>query len=103
MVLVSLAVAESVQVVGILLVFTLMVAPAATAMHLSSKITTAVAFSVLLALGEAWLGLVLAYYTNWPASFWITFLGAACYLMAWGYSSPRRHAISRSAPITPAA
>jgi zinc/manganese transport system permease protein len=72
--------------VGILLVFTLMVAPAATAMHLSSKISTAVALSVLLALGEAWIGLVLAFYTDWPASFWITFLGAGCYLIAWSLS-----------------
>lgn len=94
MVLVSLAVAESVQVVGNLLVFTLMVAPAATAMHLTSKIRTAVALSVLLALGEALLGVVLAFYTDWPARFWITFLGAACYLTAWGLSE-RTHSIGK--------
>lgn len=90
MVLVGLAVAESVQVVGILLVFTLMVAPAATAMHLTSKIGSALALSVILALAEAWIGLVLAYYTDWPASFWITLLGAACYLAAWALSRQLR-------------
>ena len=32
--------------------------------------------------GEAWLGLVLAYITDWPTSFWITMLGGAVYLVA---------------------
>ena len=32
-----------------------------------------------LALAEAWLGIALAYYTDWPTSFWITALSAAVY------------------------
>ena len=97
MVLVAVAVAESVQVVGILLVFSLMVAPPATAMLLTHRVSTGVALSVLLALFEAWVGLVLAFYTNWPTSFWITFLGAAAYLAAWGVSVWRQqHEAGRS-------
>jgi zinc/manganese transport system permease protein len=90
MVLVGLAVAESVQVVGILLVFSLMVAPPATALQLTDRISSGVALTVLLALGEAWLGLALAFYTDWPTSFWITLLGALAYLAAWGASAARR-------------
>ncbi len=89
MVLVGLAVAESVQVVGILLVFSLMVAPPATAMLLTRRVSTGVALSVLLALLEAWSGLTLAFYTNWPTSFWITLLGGAAYLAAWAISVVR--------------
>jgi zinc/manganese transport system permease protein len=94
MVLVALAVAESVQVVGILLVFSLMVAPPATALHLTDGIAAGVGLSVVLALAEAWLGLTLAFYTDWPASFWITLLGAAAYLAAWAASGPRRRLVS---------
>lgn len=84
MILVALAVAESVQVVGILLVFSLMVAPPATAMLLTRHISTGIALAILLALAQAWIGLVLAYYTNWPTTFWITLLGAFAYLSANG-------------------
>ena len=38
-----------------------------------------VALSVLLALFEAWLGIALAYYTDWPSSFWITALSGLAY------------------------
>lgn len=82
MLLVALAVAESVQVVGILLVFSLMVAPPATAMRLTRHISTGVALSVALALAQAWAGLTLAYHTNWPTTFWITVLGGGSYLAA---------------------
>lgn len=30
--------------------------------------------------------------TDWPASFWITFLGAACYLAAWEFAHQRPRA-----------
>lgn len=82
MLLVALAVAESVQVVGVLLVFTLMVAPPAAAMRLTRHISTGVVLSIGLALTQAWIGLVLAYYTGWPTTFWITLLGAGFYLAA---------------------
>ena len=35
----------------------------------------------LLALAEAWGGITLAFYTDWPSSFWITALSAAAYLL----------------------
>jgi zinc/manganese transport system permease protein len=33
-----------------------------------------------LALAQAWGGLTLAYYTDWPTSFWITALSGLVYL-----------------------
>ena len=38
--------------------------------------------SAVLALAEAWLGITLAFYTDWPSSFWITALSAGVYLLA---------------------
>jgi zinc/manganese transport system permease protein len=79
--LVALGVAECAQVVGILLVFTLMVGPAASAQRLTTRIWTGIPLSLSLALAEAWLGLALAYETDWPATFWITALSSGIYLL----------------------
>ncbi|MCQ8278449.1 metal ABC transporter permease [Acetobacteraceae bacterium KSS8] len=82
--LVALATAGCAQIIGVLLVFTLMVAPAATAQRLSGRLGIGVgmALSAALALLQGWGGLVLAYETDWPASFWITALSGACYGLA---------------------
>jgi len=77
--IVALATAACAQIVGVLLVFTLMVGPAAAAQNLTSRIGRGIAVAAGLALAQAWGGLTLAYYTNWPTSFWITALSAAVY------------------------
>ncbi|HET7879277.1 MAG TPA: metal ABC transporter permease [Acetobacteraceae bacterium] len=79
--IVALAVAESVQIVGVLLVFALMVGPAAAAQRLTTRFWAGIALSVALALAEAWAGLALAYATDWPTSFWITTLSGGAYLL----------------------
>ncbi len=77
--IVALTVAECTQIVGVLLVFTLMVGPAAAAGRWTSRLGRGVALAAILALAEAWTGVTLAYYTDWPTSFWITALSAAVY------------------------
>ena len=85
--IVAVAVAECAQIVGVLLVFTLMVGPAAAAMNLTRRLAAAVALSAGLALAEAWGGLTLAYYTDWPTSFWITALSG---MVFFGAAAARR-------------
>ncbi len=80
--IVALAVAECAQIVGVLLVFALMVGPAAAAQQITSRFAAGIVVAVLFALAEAWLGLTLAFYTDWPASFWITALSSGVYLLA---------------------
>lgn len=80
--LVALAVAQSIQIVGVLLVFTLMVGPPAAAQLLTNRLGAGVALAAALALGQAWLGITLAFYTDWPTSFWIAALSALVYLLA---------------------
>jgi zinc/manganese transport system permease protein len=75
----ALAVAACTHIVGVLLVFTLMVGPAAAAQNLSTRLSTALLLAALVALAQAWLGVTLAFYTDWPTSFWITALAALVY------------------------
>lgn len=75
----ALAVAACTQIVGVLLVFTLLVGPAAAAQNVSTRLSTGVILAASFALFEAWLGITLAYHTDWPTSFWITTLSAAVY------------------------
>jgi zinc/manganese transport system permease protein len=79
---VGLTTAESAQIVGVLLVFALMVGPAAAAQRFVRSIGTGVILSAALALLEAWLGITLAYYTDWPSSFWIVTLSVAVYVLS---------------------
>jgi zinc/manganese transport system permease protein len=82
--IVALAVSESAQIVGILLVFSLMVGPPATAQLLVTGLWSGMALSAGLALAEAWLGIATAYYTDWPVSFCIAMLSALGYFAARG-------------------
>ncbi len=75
----ALAVAACTQIVGVLLVFTLMVGPAAAAQNLTTRLSTGLTLAAVLALAQAWLGVTLAFYTDWPTSFWITVLAALVY------------------------
>ena len=80
--IVAIAVAECAQIVGVLLVFTLMVGPAAAAQNVSRRLGPGIAIAAGLALAEAWGGLTLAYDTDWPVSFWITALSGAVYFLS---------------------
>ncbi len=77
--LVALAVAQSIQIVGVLLVFTLLVGPPAAAQLFTHRLLPGVALAAALALGQAWLGIAIAYYTDLPTSFWIALLSALVY------------------------
>jgi zinc/manganese transport system permease protein len=79
LVIVAVAVSECAQIVGVLLVFTLMVGPPAAAQRLTSRLWSGIAMSAALALAEAWLGITLAFYIDWPVSFCISLLSALGY------------------------
>ncbi len=70
-VLLALTVTMAVQVVGALLLFALVVTPAATALHLTPRPGRVAAISVALALASVWLGLVLAAMLDLPPSFFV--------------------------------
>jgi zinc/manganese transport system permease protein len=98
--IVAVAVAEAVQIVGILLVFALMVGPAAAAQRLTAGVKAGVALAVLLAVAETSAGITLAYMTDAPPTFWITLLSVGVYLLTLlvpqrsGRAARRHHASS---------
>jgi zinc/manganese transport system permease protein len=79
--IVALAVSECAQIVGVLLVFTLMVGPPAAAQRVTTGLWSGLGLSAALALSEAWLGIVIAYHTDWPVSFCIAMLSALGYFI----------------------
>jgi zinc/manganese transport system permease protein len=85
----ALAVAETVQVVGVLLILTLLIVPAAAAQRLTAHPGRAVASSVLIALASTVGGLACAVYTSWPVSFFVSGLSFAAYLLARLYGRRR--------------
>jgi zinc/manganese transport system permease protein len=87
--IVALAVSECAQIVGVLLVFTLMVGPPAAAQRLTTGLWSGLSVSAALALGEAWLGITIAYHTDWPVSFCIALLSALGYFAALGLPALR--------------
>lgn len=78
----GLAVAATVQITGVLLVFALLVAPAGIARELTPRIGLGLALSVLLGLLIAWLGLGLSYYTNYSPGFFSTTLAIILFALA---------------------
>jgi zinc/manganese transport system permease protein len=74
MILLAITVSASVQVVGVLLIFALLILPAAAAQQLTAQPSHAILLAVLLAVAYVWVGLVLGFYLPYPPSFFITFL-----------------------------
>lgn len=82
MVILAIAVSESVQVVGVLLIFALIVTPAAIAERFTKRPSRGILLSALLALLFTWAGLVIGYYLPYPVSFFITTIAFWSYLLA---------------------
>jgi len=80
MAILAVAVTEAVQVVGVLLIFALIVTPAAIAIRFTCRPPRAIAIGVGLALLFTWLGLSIAYFSPHPVSFFITSLAFFTYL-----------------------
>lgn len=81
MILIAVATSIAVQVVGVLLIFALMVTPAAIAQRTARRPLQGICLSVLIALAVTWFGLFLSYYLPYPVSFFITSTVFVVYLV----------------------
>ena len=79
LVLLGLAVAAIAQIVGVLLTFALLVAPAATAQLLTVRLRLSLALAVAIAVVETWAALTLSYFTNVALGFAITTIALVLY------------------------
>ena len=110
LVLLGVAAGGTSQITGSLLVFALLVAPAAAATRLTAQPAAGVALSIMLALLITWMGEAFAFFSPYPIGFWVTTLGFAAFLLATAYrgiadriarhppiASPPRRVLSGSA------
>lgn len=103
LVLIALTVAESVQVVGALLVLALLVMPAAIAQRWTTRPYRGLFLAAALGVAFTWIGLTIGYFEPYPVSFFITTLAVGTYfatllwqqLRTWSMrSTPRREPAS---------
>ena len=85
LVLLAVAAAGTSQVTGSLLVFALLVTPAAAASRLTARPALGLALSVLIAVTVTWLGEGIAFFSPYPIGFWVTTLAFAAFLLAAGF------------------
>ncbi len=90
LVVIALATAMTVPVVGALLIFSLMIGPPAAARSLTARPLLAIVLSVVLALLTVWTAIASSYLTNWPVGFFVGALGAGCYALGRGGATWRR-------------
>jgi zinc/manganese transport system permease protein len=79
--LLGLAVAATAQITGALLVFALLVTPAATAQLITARPGRGLALSIVLAFAVTWIGLGIAYFSPYPVGFWVTSLSFGLYVL----------------------
>lgn len=82
LVVLAFAATATAQVTGSLLVFALLVAPAAAAHRLTARPARGLVVSVGLAVAVTWLGEACAYWSPWPIGFWVSSFGFAAYVLA---------------------
>ena len=83
MVLLALAITMAVQAVGTLLLFALVVTPAATAIMLTPRPPAAMAVSTAISLVSVWVGVAMSAMFNLPPSFVIVTIACSVWLVVW--------------------
>jgi zinc/manganese transport system permease protein len=90
LVVIALATSLTVPVVGTLLIFSLMIGPAAAARCFTSNPTRALSLSAILAVLTVWASIACSYQSNWPIGFFVGVFGALIYA-AGRLWTPLRH------------
>jgi zinc/manganese transport system permease protein len=101
LVVLALTTTMAVPVVGSLLIFSLLISPAASARCYTSRPFRAMGISVLIALLTVWTAIAVSYLTNLPIGFFVGALGALAYAAGRALSGWRRATPSAPAPVEP--
>jgi zinc/manganese transport system permease protein len=94
----ALATAMTVPVVGALLIFSLMIGPPAAARSFTDRPLIAIVLSIGIALCIVWAAIAISFVTNWPIGFFVGTLSALCYAVGRGWAAWRRSRVSQFAP-----
>jgi zinc/manganese transport system permease protein len=98
--LLGMAVAATSQITGPLLVFALLVAPAATAQLITVRPALSLALTVVIGLLIVWLGMGIAYFSLYPAGFFITTIAFGLYLLVRALVALRARGVRARAPAS---
>ena len=90
MVLLAVTVSETTLAVGALLVFALLLLPAASAQQMTNRPSTALALAAGLSVAFTWLGIAIGFYTGYPSSVCISLLAFVSYVVVAGSNYVRR-------------
>ena len=93
-VLLALTITMAVQVVGTLLLFALVVTPAATALRITARPARVALIAVALALAAVWGGLVLSAMVDLPPSFFIVSLAVLAWVVVLAVVGRRRNRLA---------
>jgi len=88
MLLIAVATSIAVEVVGVLLIFALMVTPAAIAQRIARRPAEGILISVTVALLATWFSLFISFYLPYPVSFFITALTFTVYVLVRLFARP---------------
>ena len=92
----ALATSMTVPVVGALLMFSLMIGPAAAARYVTARPVAAMSLAVVIALVTVWTGIVVSYESDWPLGFMVGTLGAFFFLAGRAYAAVHGRRAPRS-------
>jgi zinc/manganese transport system permease protein len=90
LVVVALATAMTVPVVGALLIFSLMIGPPAAARSFTDRAAVAITLSVAIALVTVWAAIAISFVTDWPIGFFVGAFSAVWYAIGRSYAAWRR-------------
>lgn len=93
-IIVALATAMSVPVVGALLMFSLLVGPPAAARSFFPDPLRAIPLSVAFALVTVWIAIAASYYSNLPIGFFVTAMSAVLYGLGRGWFAVRSRRVA---------
>ncbi|MEC4678982.1 MAG: metal ABC transporter permease [Nitrospirota bacterium] len=91
--LISLAVVIALKAVGAILVFALLVIPAAAAQQWAKDMRSMMIYSALIGVGASWAGVLFSYWFDVPSGATIVLIAAAIFLFSVLFSGKRRGAI----------
>ncbi|PWT78616.1 MAG: metal ABC transporter permease [Chloroflexi bacterium] len=87
MVLLAVTVSEATLAVGALLVFALLLLPAAIAHKVTTRPYAGMALAATLAVVTTWMGVAIGFYTDYPSSVCISLLAFVAYIAAIGFGA----------------
>jgi zinc/manganese transport system permease protein len=98
----ALATSMTVPVVGALLMFALMIGPAAAARSFTRRPGHAIGLAVVIALATVWASIAASYHTNWPLGFYVGVIAAGFFLLGQAWAAIRRLGAARAREAAPA-